>query len=260
MAAAGDIACAGGWRQSACHHKATSDLLLKKDYTAVLVLGDNQYPSGSLADYNAYFHPTWGRVKGKIRPVPGNHEYYSGGSGYYAYFGAAAHGPGGYYSYDLGSWHLIALNSAIDHGPDSPQVAWLKLDLAANSKPCVLAYWHHARFSSGSHGDDPSVGPFWSALYAARADVVLSGHDHNYQRFALMTPSGARSSLGIRQFVVGTGGASHYAFSTPRANLQASNATAFGILDLNLYASSYSWRFVPEAGKTYGDSGSMRCH
>jgi hypothetical protein len=271
IAAAGDIACdpassafnGGNGISTQCRQKYTSNSLVNARFKAVLALGDIQYESGVYDAFLKSYDVAWGRVKSITRPVPGNHEYRtSGASGYFRYFGSAAGEPSkGYYSFNLGAWHIIALNSGIAHDASSAQVAWVNNDLAANSKHCTLAYWHHPRWSSGPHGSDSSVTPFWNALYAAGADVVLVGHDHLYERFAPQNATGAAdSSKGIRQFVVGTGGKSLYAISTLKANSQVRGTTAFGVLMLKLQSSSYSWRFVPEAGGTFTDSGSTSCH
>ncbi|HEX2089782.1 MAG TPA: DNRLRE domain-containing protein [Actinomycetota bacterium] len=271
VAAAGDIACSpgsssfngGNGTATNCRQKYTSNSLANARFSAVLPLGDIQYEAGEYNNFLNSYHPSWGRVKSITRPAVGNHEYRtSGAAGYFQYFGAAAGDPSkGYYSFNLGSWHLIALNSSIARDASSAQVRWLANDLAANTKPCVLAYWHHPRWSSGSnHGSDASVAPFWNTLHAARADVVLVGHDHLYERFALQNTTGGADPNGIRQFTVGTGGKSLYPFGTIRANSEARNNTTYGVLMLKLQPSSYSWRFIPEAGKTYTDSGSTTCH
>lgn len=274
LAAAGDIACDpadanfnGGLGTAAgCHMKATSDLLTGGGFDAVLLLGDNQYENGTLAAYQASYDPSWGRVKAITRPAPGNHEYNSAGTGYYAYFGAAAGDPAkGWQSFDLGGWHLIALNSncaAVGGcGAGSAQEQWLAADLAAHPGVCTLAYWHHPRFSSGPHGSDATYQAFWDDLYAAGADLVLSGHDHIYERFAPQTPAGgADPARGIRQLVVGTGGKNLTGFPLVRANSEVRAAAAFGILRLTLYPNGYAWSFVPEAGQTFTDSGLGLCH
>jgi hypothetical protein len=243
----------------------TQTAALLDDYpdATIFTVGDNAYPDGTLAQFNDCFGPTWGKHKARIRPAPGNHDYHTDdAAGYYAYFGAAAHPPNGYYSYDLGEWHIIVLNSEIDITATSPQLRWLREDLADNPKVCTLAYFHTPLFSSGEvHGDDTSVLPIWNVLYAAGADVVLNGHDHTYERFAPQNPDGqAEPDRGIRQFIVGTGGIGLYQFATPvRPNSEARNNADFGILKLTLHPTSYDWEFVPVAGKTYNDKGSANC-
>jgi len=264
IAAAGDIACDSSTPgATTCHQAATADLLAAGNFTAVLGLGDHQYPSGALGDFNAYYDPTWGRVKAKTYPAPGNHEYQtSGAAGYFAYFGDRA-GPAGrgYYSFDVGSWHIISLNSEISTATGSAQETWLKGDLAANSQRCTLAYWHKPLFSSGPHGNNPGVKPLWDALYAAGAELALAGHDHDYERFAPQTPTGsADATQGIREFVVGTGGKEHYSISSTKPNSQVHNTDTFGVLRLTLHPDGYDWEFVPEAGKTFTDSGTSSCH
>jgi glycosyl hydrolase family 99/calcineurin-like phosphoesterase family protein len=257
IAAAGDISCSQEQDgASSCRDEATSALVVNRGLARVLGLGDLQYESGALSAFNAYYDQTWGRVKSITSPATGNHDPFS--SGYSAYFGQRA--PGRYYSFDVGDWHLISLDS---NSVDSTQVNWLRSDLAANkAKKCTLAYWHYPRFSSGStHGNQTQVAPFWTELYAADADVVLSGHEHVYERFAPQTPGGAADpSRGIRQFVVGTGGRGHYGFGSVKANSEVRNADTFGVLDLTLGAIGYKWVFRPEAGKSFTDSGTGTCH
>jgi hypothetical protein len=235
----------------------------------VLTLGDNVYPDGTSQDFGECYEPTWGQFKERTRPVPGNHEYETGGaSAYFDYFGKAAGDPDkGYYSYDLGSWHLVALNSncgeVLRCGPGSPQGRWLEKDLASNDEAaCTLAYFHHPLFASGSYR--PGIGRverLWEILYAAGVDVVLNGHDHNYQRFAPQDPGGrADPEEGIRQFVVGTGGRSNYQISHPIANTEVYNDDTFGVLELTLHPNRYDWEFVPVEGETFSDSGVARCH
>jgi acid phosphatase type 7 len=264
IAAAGDIACDSSTPgATTCHQAATADLLAAGNFSAVLGLGDHQYPSGALGDFNAYYDPTWGRVKAKTYPAPGNHEYQtSGAAGYFAYFGDRAGPTGrGYYSFNVGSWHLISLNSEISTAAGSAQETWLKADLAASSQRCTLAYWHKPLFSSGPHGNNPSVKPLWDVLYAADTEVVLAGHDHDYERFTPQTPSGsADASGGIREFVVGTGGKEHYSISSTKPNSQVHNTDTFGVLQLTLHPDSYDWKFLPEAGKTFTDTGTGSCH
>ena len=265
IAAAGDIACAPGASvtPSTCHHAATSDLLTGA--TAVLMLGDAQYPDGTLAQFQESFDPTWGRFKSVMYPSVGNHEYHTpGAAGYFDYFGAAA-GPRdkGYYSFDIGAWHLIALNSncpeigGCEEG--SAQEQWLRADLAGSSASCTLAYWHHPLFSSGAHGSNPRMAAIWQTLYDHGVDVVLSGHDHNYQRFAPQTADGVADAQGPREFVVGTGGRSLYPTGTPIGNQEAQGQDTFGVLELTLHLTSYEWQFVPETGGTFSDMGSATC-
>jgi hypothetical protein len=257
ITAAGDIAPPG-----IRHQQQTSDRVLAIDPTLALALGDEQYPAGSLADFRAFYSPTWGRFKAKTRPAPGNHEYLTAGAaGYFAYFGTAARPHGAsYYSFDLGSWHLIALDSNISRAAGSAQERWLRRDLAVTSKRCLLAFWHHPRFSSGTHhGNNPSVAPFWNDLYAAQADLVLNGHEHNYERFARQAPNGRASAQGIREFVVGTGGNGHYRFGPPKPNSQARNDTTFGVLKLTLHPTSYSWQFVADTGRVLDAGGPDTC-
>ncbi|HEY2295115.1 MAG TPA: metallophosphoesterase [Thermoanaerobaculia bacterium] len=275
VAAAGDIACepsnpyfnGGNGTSFACRMKDTSDLLLGGGYDAVLLLGDNQYLDGSLANYRTVFAPTWGRLGPLLRPAPGNHEYVTpGATGYYDYFGAAAGDrTQGWYSYDLGTWHVIVLNSNCGDiggcGPGSPQLRWLADDLAAHPRACTLAYWHHPRFTSGPHGDDPTYDAFWRTLYDAGADVVLAGHDHDYERFAPQAPSGAADpEHGIREFVVGTGGRETRPFVTVDLNSQVRNDVDLGVLKLRLRPEGYDWQFLPVPGGSFTDSGSAGCH
>jgi uncharacterized protein YjdB len=230
----------------------------------VFTLGDNAYSSGTASEYTDCYNPTWGRHKARTKPSPGNHDYNtSGASGYYGYFGTLA-GPSGrgYYSYDVGGWHLVSLNSNVSMSAGSAQETWLRADLAASTTPCTLAYWHHPRFSSGTnHGSDAMSQPIWQALYDAGADVVLSGHEHNYERFAPQTPSGsADASFGLREFIVGTGGESHYSGVSTIANSEVFNGSTFGVLKLTLASTGYTWEFIPVAGSTFRDTGSSACH
>jgi hypothetical protein len=272
VAAAGDIACdpssssfnGGVGTTGACRQKAVSDLVANGGVDAFLPLGDLQYESGTFDAFMASYHPSFGRLKAITYPAVGNHEYLtSGAAGYFQYFGAAAQG--GYYSFDLGAWHLIAVNSncgkAGGCGEGSSQLNWLKADLAAHKTACTLAYWHHPRFSSGTHGNDAAMEPVWRALWSAGADVVLNGHDHVYERFARQTPTGAVDpARGIQQFTVGTGGKGLTSIGNPIANSEVRHDKTFGVLKLTLFPSGYEWRFVPEAGKTFTDSGSVECH
>jgi hypothetical protein len=265
---AGDIACEPPSlpAPSVCHEFYTSELLTRANL--VLTFGDNQYQNGTLAKFLGSYDRSWGRFKQKTRPAVGNHEYLtSGAAGYFDYFGALAGERGkGYYSFDAGGWHFVALNSECADvggcGPGSPQYEWLRTDLAASAARCTAAYWHHPRFSSGQYHDEPRYQPFWELLYADGAEVVMAGHDHNYQRYAPMTPGGRRDdAFGIRQFVVGTGGKNHYAVDPPPvSNREVANDTTYGVLRLTLRADGYDWAFVPSVGGTFTDSGSGNCH
>ena len=277
IAAAGDIACGtsdanyngGNGTATACRMKYTSDILVNGAYTSVLTLGDNMQSDPSPTGFATVYNPTWGRVKGITHPQAGNHDYgYSGAKGYYGYFGSAAGDPSkGYYSFDVGSWHVLAINSnctKISGGcaKGSPEEQWVRSDLAANAaKRCTLAFFHHPRYSSGHDGDNTFMSPIFQDLYDANADVVLSGHSHDYERFAPQdNASRLDSARGIRQFVVGTGGSFFTGFGSTKPNSQVRQNSTFGVLQITLHASSYDWRFVPEAGKTWTDTGSQACH
>lgn len=233
----------------------------------VITLGDNTYPLGSAAEFAQCYAPSWGRFKSRTRPAPGNHDYGTrGAAGYFNYFGPAAGDPKkGYYSYDLGAWHLIALNSncyAVGGcSKGSPQELWLRDDLSRHQTVCTLAYWHHPRFSSGPHGSNTTYTAFWQALYEANGDVVLVGHDHDYERFTPQDPNGVADPVrGIREFVVGTGGFSLYPFIVPAPNSEVRDDSTFGVIKLTLHPTRYDWQFIPVAGKTFTDSGSATCH
>jgi Calcineurin-like phosphoesterase len=267
LLAAGDIpTCRNG---SPNPNAAATAALIGANSGSVAVLGDGNNDKGTLADYNNCFGPTWGQYKSRIRPTPGNHDYMTAGAaGYFAYWGAQA-GPAGhgYYSYDLGTWHIVVLNANCSQvpggcGAGSPQEAWLKADLAAHPAPCTLAYWHQPLFTSSAvHPGTTEVRPLWQDLYNAGAEIVLNGHNHQYERFAPQTPTGAADpATGIREFVVGTGGTSHYAFGSTAANSQVRNNTTYGVLKLTLDAGSYRWQFLPVAGQTFTDSGTGTCH
>ncbi len=282
IAGAGDIACdpasksfhagVGSPSGKNCQERATSNLLVGADLSAVLTIGDEQYESAQPSAFAASFKPSWGRLGRLLRPAPGNHEFQASASGYFNYFNGKGHKSGpagtfgeGWYSYNIGTWHLIALNSNCRYiggcKPGSPEVRWLQADLEAHPARCTLAYWHHPRFSSGRHGDSTNMTPIWMVLQAAHADVVLVGHDHDYERFAPQTSGGERDYIhGMREFVVGTGGKSHDPFRTSQPNSEKRNSNTYGVLELVLHPSGYDWRFVPVLGKHFTDAGSGTCH
>jgi hypothetical protein len=253
---AGDIGqCTNGGNP-----QATARLLDGIEGT-VFVLGDNAYPSGTTQNYRDCYDTSWGRFRSRTRPIAGNHEYDSSpmGAPYFEYFGIAAGTPGsGFYSYELGNWHVVALNSNVPVSRNSTQGAWLKADLAANAARCTIAYWHFPLFSSSKHGNIEQVRDLWRILYEDGADVVLGAHDHVYERFAPQDPDGAADPVrGIREFVVGTGGAPPYPFVDVKPNSEVRLSTT-GVLRLALKAGGYDWNFI--AVSSPGDSGSGSCH
>jgi hypothetical protein len=268
LVAAGDVACAASEPRTrfTCRQSDTAALIARLDPDVVAALGDLQYPAGGLADFEASFDHSWGRFKDRMRPAIGNHEYEedAAASGYFTYFGRRAGPVGkGWYSYDLGDWHLVALNANCDRvgcGAGSPQQRWLQADLERHPRRCTLAYWHQPRFSSGLHGPNDDTAALWRTLQQAGADVVLSGHDHDYERFAPQTAGGRLDRAhGIVQFVVGTGGKSSYPILFVRPHSRA-RATTFGVLQLTLGDGRYAWRFVGEPGERFRDQGTARCH
>ena len=233
---------------------------------AVFTLGDNAYEDGSLREYEDCFGPTWGRHRERTWPAPGNHEYRTAGAaGYFAYFGDRAGPDGrGYYAFELGGWRVYSLNSNCEAiggcGGGSSQLAWLRDDLANHPAACVLAYWHHPRYSSSEHGSDDVMDAAWDALVEARAELVLAGHDHAYERFAPMNASGDAAANGITSFVVGTGGRSHYGFEEILPTSVARSTGVWGVLELTLAPDAWSSRFVPVPGGTFTDAASGDCH
>jgi hypothetical protein len=267
---AGDIAQCGSGGPSASKAEASADVLdgIPRDpLTKVFTAGDNAYDVGSAAQFSSCYDPTWGRHKDRTRPAPGNHEYgTTGAAGYFGYFGEAAGNAGqGWYSYDLGTWHVVVLNSNCSSiggcAAGSPQNNWLRADLAASSAACTVAMWHHPRFNSGSsHGNNTEVIPLWDALYQYGADVILNGHEHVYERFAPQRSDGTRDdAFGLRQFTVGTGGANPVGWKTPVANSER-RGTPNGVQKLTLRADGYDWNFLPIAGQSFSDTGSGSCH
>jgi acid phosphatase type 7 len=286
IAAAGDVACApdhpsyneGLGIERQCHQRQVSDMLLKMDLWSVLVPGDIQYDLGQYDKFIASFDPTWGRLRNLLRPVPGNHEYGTdGAAGYFDYFngigqfdGVAGRRDQGYYSFNLGQWHIVALNSecadSVDRGAPScaagsPQEQWLRADLAAHPRRCTLAFWHHPLVSSGIEGVNAAVQPLWQALYDGGADVLLVGHDHAYERFA---PQDANlvgdPARGVRQFLVGTGGRSLQRPVTVQNNTEIRDGDNFGVLQMTLRPDRYEWNFAPEKPGGFTDTGSTACH
>jgi len=254
LVGAGDVAMCG-----APEVEKTAQLLESIPGT-VLALGDLAYPAGSANDFATCYEPTWGRVKARTRPAPGNHDYETQRAApYYAYFGENA-GPSGlgYYSYRAGAWLVLSLNSNIPATADSPQAAWVRSTLAANPTACTLAYWHHPLFSSGPNANTAVMRDIWGILQEGGADVVLSGHDHLYERFAPQDAAGRADRRGLREFVVGTGGAHLYSPKAVQANSEVIGST-HGVLKLTLKATSYEWQFVAIPGKPFTDFGTAEC-
>src|SRR6266511_108295 len=262
LVGAGDIASC-----SSTGDDATAKLLDSISGT-VFTIGDDAYENGSSSDFTKCYHRNWGRHKARTKPSAGKHECQtSGASGYFGYYGAAAGEPGkGYYSYDVGDWHVVVLNSNISMSAGSTQEKWLKADLAASPRLCTLAYWHHPLYAStsgsGSGGvTDTKSRPMWDDLYAAGADLVLGAHRHMYERQAPQKPDRTADPVyGIREFIVGTGGVSRISPSNVSKNSQVRDGDTYGVLKVWLYSDSYAWKFVPIAGKTFSDSGSTACH
>jgi hypothetical protein len=254
--AAGDVAMCGtpGAEQTARQLESTSG--------TILPLGDLAYFQGSFAQFMSCYEPTWGRLKERSRPTPGNHEYESAGAGpYFDYFGPSA-GPAGvgYYSFAEGSWLLLSMNSNLPSGSGSAQLAWVQAELRAHRERCALAYFHHPLFSSGVNGDTPHMRDAWQALYEGGVDVVLSAHDHVYERFAPQDPNGVLDPVrGIRQFTVGTGGATLTTFPRMHANSQVRHS-GWGVLRMNLMPDRYEWEFLSASGGSFRDSGTGPCH
>lgn len=227
----------------------------------LLTLGDHTYPIGTLDEFRDCYGPTWGRFLARTYPVPGNHEYYSPhAGGYYAYFGSRA-GPEwrGYYSVTLGSWKVLALNSVLQGEAHRVQLDWLRAELARTAASCILAFWHHPRYSSGGHGDNIHMQSAWEMLHAARADIVLAAHDHGYERFAPQNAHGQHASDGPRQFVVGTGGADLTLFRRTRAHSEVRENSSHGVLKLVLAENAYAWEYLAVGGG-HVDSGRAHCN
>ena len=256
LAGAGDIAVCGSGLAGAMSTARLLDQIPGTIFTA----GDNAYPMGTARDYQNCYGTTWGRHRDRTRPSPGNHEYESGGAAYFDYFGSSA-GPAGlgWYSFTIGSWRVLSLNSEAPTGPGSPQGEWLRNELAGDRSACTLAYWHRPLFSSGKIGNNTDMRDLWRTLYAANVDVVVNGHDHLYERFAPQDPDGRVDvTHGIREFVVGTGGAPLSGVAHMSPNSQTI-ITEWGIVVFTLYDRSYDWRFIPSTSD-FEDSGSSACH
>jgi hypothetical protein len=233
----------------------------------VFTTGDNVYMTGTRAQFQKCYGPSWGRFRNRTYPAIGNHDAITlDGQPYFAYFGAAAGPPyDGWYSYQAGTWHIIVLNSNCQSvggcGEGSRELSWLKADLAAHPDLCTLAIWHHPRFSSGEHGSDRITDPFWRVLFDAHAELILNGHEHDYERFAPQTPAGLADPVdGIREIVIGTGGKSLRLFNRIVANSEVRDASSYGVLRLDLAPGKYSWRFVGTSARAFSDSGTTACH
>ena len=255
LVGAGDISVCGldGATQTAA--------LLDHIDGTVFTAGDNAYLHGTAQEFSGCYEPTWGRHKSRTRPQAGNHDYESpGAEPYFAYFGASAGTPGlGYYSFSIGAWHVVSLNSNIPAGEGSAQMAWLKSDLAGNPSQCLAAIWHYPLFSSGPNPIEPAMREVWRALEQANAEFVVNGHDHIYERFAPQDINGRATAAGIREFVVGTGGAAHYAVGPLKPNSEV-QASVWGVIKFTLRPGAYDWEFLPVGGETFRDSGSDTCH
>ncbi|MFI5983642.1 discoidin domain-containing protein [Streptomyces sp. NPDC051555] len=262
VVAAGDIAAQCTASDSSCAHPKTAALARQIDPKFYLTMGDNQYDDARLQDYKAYYDKSWGAFKDKTHPIPGNHETYDpAGSlaGYKAYFGSIAYPQGKtYYSFDEGNWHFVALDSnAFDQ---KAQIDWLKADLAKNGKQCVAAYFHHPLYSSGGHGNDPVSKPVWNILYGAKADLILNGHDHHYERFAPQDPNGKATADGIVEIVGGMGGAEPYPIENVQPNSQKRISGQYGVLKLDFTDNGYSFSYVGTDGKAKDTSPKYTCH
>lgn len=266
IAAVGDIACPAGSAPSPtqCQQAAVAARIEKSPARSVWLLGDIQYPTGAPADFRSSFARSWRAVLPLARPTPGNHEYMTAGAaGYFDFFGRRA-GPArrGYYSFDIGRWHVVSLNSnctIISCAKDSSQSAWLRRDLERHRHRCTAAFWHAPRYSSGSvHGDDPSTRPLWRILQRHRAEFVLGGHDHDFEGFRRQDADGHADRRGMQQFVVGTGGRSQYPFKVAAPNSIVRRTNTFGFLQMKLMPQRFSWKFVDVGGRSLA-SGKARC-
>jgi hypothetical protein len=272
----GDIACAPNdpnfnnlnGQPGKCHMKVTQGIERTLNPTAVLALGDEQYNSGNSSDFLASYDKTWGAFKQNTFPTVGNHEYgTSNAGGYFGYFGGAAHGPNGYYSFDIGAWHLVSINtectrinSAAGCAAGSPQDTWLQADLAAHNNACTLVFGHRPRWSSNSFASS-DIAPLMTDMYNAHVDIYAAGHSHSYERFSAQNPSGgSEPTRGVTQLVVGTGGSFFTGFGTVVANSQRHQSNIFGVLALTLHPNSWDYRFMADSSTPFTDSGSGTCH
>jgi chitodextrinase len=260
IAVAGDIATDCTASDENCPHARTADLVESMNPAAVLTLGDNQYENGELEDYQSYYDTTWGRFLDKTYPTPGNHEYHSDAVGYKEYYGDRAT-PNGetYYSFDVGGWHFLALDSNLDIGSGSAQLDWLTADLANNTSACTAAYYHHPRFSSGEHGDDPVSQDVWAAFDAAGGDVIFAGHDHHYERFAPVTADGTADENGVRSAVIGTGGRSLYSIGDPHEFTEKLIGDQHGVAKLTVTETTYQWDFIGLDGEVLDSTPTVDC-
>jgi len=235
--------------------------VLDRQEGVIFTAGDNVYDDGTSREFADCYAPTWGRHAGRTRPSPGNHDYETASaSGYYQFFGANAGAPGvGYYSYDVGAWHVMSLNSNVGASTGSAQYEWLRADLASSKTVCAVAYWHHPVFSSGEHGNSSKMSAIFRLLYENGVEIVVNGHDHDYERFAPQNPDGQADSAGVRQFVVGTGGKGLDPFIRVQPNSEVRDSSSFGVLKLSLRRAGYDWEFIPVAGGGFSDSGSGSC-
>lgn len=266
IVALGDIACAPGEPTTAttCRQQQVADLTKRLDPDQLWLAGDLQYSIGAGEAFKGSYDKAFGAFRGISRPVPGNHEYYTpGAAGYYGYFGRRAGNPKrGYYSFDVGAWHVVALNSnceIVPCGYGSRQLRWLASDLRRNPNRCVAAIWHHPLYSSGEHGANPEVRPIWRTLTKARAELAITGHDHHFEAFQPQDENGVlRPRTGLREFVIGTGGRSLYPTPGTTVNSQTIVQGSFGALSLRLKPRGWSWSFIAEDGSTLA-SGAGRC-
>lgn len=268
LVGAGDIATCGDIPESQGDEKTVAiieSVLREYPHAAVFTAGDNAYGEGTRAQFKNCFGPTWGKFKDRIHPAIGNHEYLTDqGAPYFEYFGEAAGAPGeGFYSYDLGDWHILVMNSNCDYiacGPNSRQVAWMTEDLKANPTQCSLAVWHHPRFSSGLAGDSGIINPFWRTAIDLGVDVIVSGHDHDYERFDPMDALGNADPNGARLFVVGAGGGELRGWGEIKPNSVVRYNGDHGVISFVLYPNRYEWTFHPAEDLALTDSGSADCH